>query len=114
MKNAVFIPLEVLSQQKLPLYVKLVYGRIACRLGKNDRVVMTTDEIAMQCGITRRNAAKALPELVRLELVKHHESLDGRGLLRIFERKTPMERHDEPEKFVPPQAKEVLKKTEEN
>ena len=51
MKNAVFIPLEVLSQQDLPLYVKLVYGRIACMLGKNDRVVMTTDEIAMQCGI---------------------------------------------------------------
>ena len=114
MKNAVFIPLEVLSQQDLPLYVKLVYGRIACMLGKNDRVVMTTDEIAMQCGITRRNAAKALPELVRLELVKHHESLDGRGLLRIFERKTLMERHDEPEKSVSPQAKEVLKKTEEN
>ena len=66
MKNAVFIPLEILSQQELPLYVK------------------------------------------------HHESLDGRGLLRIFERKTPMERHDEPEKSVSPQAKEVLKKTEEN
>ena len=85
MKNAVFIPLEILSQQELPLYVKLVYGRIACMLGKNDRVVMTTDEIAMQCGITRRNAAKALPELARLELVRRHESLDGRGLLRIFE-----------------------------
>lgn len=114
MKNAVFIPLEILSQQDLPLYVKLVYGRIACILGKNDRVVMTTDEIAMQCGITRRNAAKALPELARLELVKHHESLDGRGLLRIFERKMPMERQEEPEQPVPPQNKELLNKTEED
>ena len=39
MKNAVFIPLEILSQQELPLYVKLVYGRIACMLGKNDRLL---------------------------------------------------------------------------
>ena len=112
MKNAVFIPQEILSRQELPLYVKLVYGRIACMLGKNDRVVMTTDEIAMQCGITRRNAAKALPELARLELVRRHESLDGHGLLRIFERKTPMERQEE--QPVPPQNKELLKKTEEN
>lgn len=58
MKNAVFIPLEILSQQDLPLCVKLVYGRIACMLGKNDRVVMTTDEIAMQCGITRPQCGK--------------------------------------------------------
>ena len=81
-------------------------------LGKNDTVVMTTDETDMQCGITRRNAAKALPELARLELVRRHESLEGRGLLRIFERKTPMERQEE--QPVPPQNKELLKKTEEN
>ena len=85
MKSAVCIPLEILNQQDLPFYVKLVYGRVAYMLGKNNRVIMTTDEIAMQCGISRRNAAKALPELARLGLVKPHESLDGHGLLRVFE-----------------------------
>ena len=58
------------------------------------------------------NAAKALPELARLELVRRQESLDGHGLLRIFERKTPMERQEE--QPLSPQNKELLKKAEEN
>ena len=85
MKNAVFIPLEVLSQQELPLYVKLVYGRIAVLIGKTGSAILTTDELARQCGITRRQAAKALPELVKLNLVRRHESLSGSGLLRVFQ-----------------------------
>lgn len=91
MKSVLSVPAEILSRQDLPLYIKIVYGRIAYLLSKNDRVIMTTDEIAMQCGITRRNAAKALPELAKLGLVKPHESLDGHGLRRILERQEPTE-----------------------
>lgn len=85
MKNSVMIPRDVLERADLPPHVKLVYGRIAVLIGRTGSAILTTDELARQCGITRRQAAKALPELVKLDLVRRHESLSGSGLLRVFQ-----------------------------
>ncbi len=85
MRNSVMIPREVLERADLPPHVKLVYGRIAVLIERTGSAILTTDELARQCGITRRQAAKALPELVKLNLVRRHESLSGSGLLRVFQ-----------------------------
>jgi hypothetical protein len=91
MKTEVFIPREILEQPDLPVQVKLVYGRVAVLIGKTGSAVLTMDELARQCGITRRQAAKSLPYLVTLGLVRPHESLSGRGLLRVFQKAAPFE-----------------------
>lgn len=91
MKNSVMIPPEILERADLPPHVKLVYGRIAVLIGRTGSVVLTTDELARQCGITRRQTAKALPELVTLNLVRSHESLSGSGLLRVFQQAESVE-----------------------
>ena len=85
MRNSVMIPREVFERADLPPHVKLVYGRIAVLIERTGSAILTTDELARQCGITRRQAAKALPELVKLNLVRRHESLSGSGLLRVFQ-----------------------------
>ncbi len=85
MKNSVMIPREILERADLSPYVKLVYGRVAVLIGRTGSAILTTDELARQCGITRRQAAKALPELVKLDRVRRHESLSGSGLLRVFQ-----------------------------
>ena len=85
MKSSVMIPREILERADLPPHVKLVYGRVAVLIGRTGSAILTTDELARQCGITRRQAAKALPELVKLNLVRRHESLSGSGLLRVFQ-----------------------------
>jgi|GEM_PF-3511111 predicted transcriptional regulator len=91
MKAEVLIPREILEQPDLPIHVKLVYGRVAVLIEKTGSAVLTTDELARQCGITRRQAAKSLPYLVTLGLVRPHESLSGRGLLRVFQKAAPAE-----------------------
>ncbi len=94
MKTEVLIPQEILERPDVPIHVKLVYGRVAILLGKRGSAVLTTDELARQCGITRRQAAKSLPYLVTLGLVRPHESLSGRGLLRVFQKAASSETVD--------------------
>ncbi len=86
MKTGVVIPPDILERADLSAHVKLVYGRVALLVGRTGSAILTTDELARQCGITRRQAANALPELVKLGLVHPHGSLSGNGLLRVFQR----------------------------
>ena len=51
------IPAEILSRTDLPIYVKLVYGRMTVLLERHGSLVLTTEELANQCGITPRQAA---------------------------------------------------------
>ena len=100
MKNGAFIPAEILEREDLPPPIKLVYGRVSVLIGKGESAVLTTDELARQCGLSRRQAAKALPYLAELKLVQPHESLAGHGLLRVFRKVQP----------EPPQDKSPAKK----
>lgn len=72
------IPAEILSRTDLPIYVKLVYGRMTILLERHGSLVLTTEELANQCGITQRQAAKSLRYLVMLELIQFHRSLGDR------------------------------------
>lgn len=100
MKNGAFIPAEILEREDLPPHIKLVYGRVSVLIGKGESAVLTTDELARQCGLSRRQAAKALPYLAELKLVQPYESLAGHGLLRVFRKVQP----------EPPQDKSPAKK----
>ena len=78
MNTGAVIPAEILSRTDLPIYVKLVYG--------HGSLVLTTEELATQCGITPRQAAKSLRYLVMLELIRFHRSLDDRKSIHVFQK----------------------------
>lgn len=85
MKTGAIIPLEILERTDLPICVKLVYGRVFVLLGKCGSVVLTTVELAEQCGITQRQAAKFLRYLVSLGLIRFHRSLEDRNSIHVFQ-----------------------------
>lgn len=80
------IPAEILTRTDLPIYVKLIYGRVSVLLDRHASLTLTTDELAGQCGITHRQAAKSLRYLVALELIRFHRSLDDRNTIHVFQK----------------------------
>lgn len=80
------IPVEILSRTDLPIYVKLVYGRMIVLLEQHSSFVVTTDELASQCGLSRHQAAKSLRYLVVLEQIPFHRSLDDHKSIHIFQK----------------------------
>lgn len=86
MNVGAIIPAEILSRTELPIYVKLVYGRVSVLLEQHGSLVLTTDELATQCGITSRQTAKSLRYLVTLELIRFHRSLEDRKSIHVFQK----------------------------
>ena len=80
MKAGAIIPQKIVENSDLPCYVKIVYGRV---------FVLTTDELAKQCGITRREAAKSLRYLVSLGLIRFHRSLENRSYIHVIQSSVP-------------------------
>ena len=108
------IPHEILSRTDLPLSVKLVYGRVAVILRRSGYAVLTTGELAGECGIQlvygrvavilRRSgyavlttgelagecgirhgpARKALRYLVMLGLIRFHRSPADHDAIHVF------------------------------
>ena len=54
------IPVEILSRTDLPIYVKLVYGRMIVLLEQYCSFVVTTDELASQCGLSRQSSGEVV------------------------------------------------------
>ena len=79
------IPHEILSRTDLPLYVKLVYGRVAVILRRSGYAVLTTGELAGECGIRHGFARKALRYLVMLGLIHFHRSLTDHNAIHVFQ-----------------------------
>lgn len=79
------IPHEILSRTDLPLYVKLVYGRVAVILRRSGYAVLTTGELAGECGIRHGLARKALRYLVMLGLIRFHRSLTDHNAIHVFQ-----------------------------
>ena len=69
------IPHEILSRTDLPLYVKLVYGRVAVILRRSGYAVLTTGGLAR----------KALRYLVMLGLIRFHRSLTDHNAIHVFQ-----------------------------
>lgn len=86
MNTGAVIPAEILSRTDLPIYVKLVYGRMTVLLERHGSLVLTTEELATQCGITPRQAAKSLRYLVMQELIRFRRSLDDRRSIHVFQK----------------------------
>ncbi len=78
------IPHEILSRTDLPLYVKLVYGRVAVILRRSGYAVLTTGELAGECGIRHGLARKALRYLVMLGLIRFHRSPADHDAIHVF------------------------------
>ena len=74
------IPHEILSRTDLPLYVKLVYGRVAVILRRSGYAVLTTGELAGECGIRH-----GLARLVMLGLIRFHRSLTDYNAIHVFQ-----------------------------
>ena len=70
MNTGAVIPAEILSRTDLPIYVKLVYGRMTVLLERHGS----------------RQAAKSLRYLVMLELIRFHRSLDDRKSIHVFQK----------------------------
>lgn len=85
MKTGAIIPLEILMRTDLPMYVKLAYGRVFVLIERSGAAVLTTDELAGQCGMTRREAAKSLRHLVSLGLIRFHRSLDDKSCIHVLQ-----------------------------
>ena len=73
------IPHEILSRTDLPLYVKLVILR------RSGYAVLTTGELAGECGIRHGLARKALRYLVMLGLIRFHRSLTDHNAIHVFQ-----------------------------
>lgn len=84
MKIGAVIPVEILSRADLPTYVKLVYGRMLVLLERRHSLNLTTEELATQCSITPRQAAKALRYLVMLKVIHFRRSSDDCKIIHIF------------------------------
>ena len=59
MNTGAVIPAEILSRPDLPIYVKLVYGRMTVLLERHGSLVLTTEELATQCGRGSARAGRA-------------------------------------------------------
>ena len=88
MKAGAIIPQKIVEND-LPCYVKIVYGRVFVITSKTGSAVLTTDELAKQCGITRREAAKSLRYLVSLGLIRFHRSLENRSYIHVIQSSVP-------------------------
>ena len=86
MKSGAVIPMEILTRADLPAPVKLVYGRMVVLLANRGSLVLTTEELAKQCGLPPRQAAKSLRYLVTLKLIRFHRSLSDRNTIHVFQR----------------------------
>lgn len=84
MNTGAVIPEEILVKKDLPIYVKLVYGRVAVLLEQHGSVILSTDELAVQCSITCHQAAKSLRYLVMLGLIHFHRSLEDHNKIYVF------------------------------
>lgn len=81
------IPAAVLSRIDLPMYVKLVYGRVVVLISRTGKAVVTTQQLAESCGISNRQAAKSLRYLVSLGLIRFHRSLENHSTIHVFQLK---------------------------
>ena len=88
MKAGAIIPQKIVENSDLPCYVKIVYGRVFVITSETGSAVLTTDELAKQCGITRREAAKSLRYLVSL-LIRFHRSLENRSYIHVIQSSVP-------------------------
>ena len=82
MSKAITVPLEVLENPVVPLQTKIVYCVICSALKRDDKKGLIYDDLAVKCGLTRKQLIQSIQELVELQLLADHPSLHDNTLRR--------------------------------
>ena len=75
MSKSITVPLEVLENPVVPLQTKIVYCLICSELKRDDKKGLIYDDLAVKCGLTRKQLIQSIQELVELQLLADHPSL---------------------------------------
>ena len=81
-KTMISVPLEVLENQFVALQTKIVYCVILKQLKQSRENGLIYDDLALKCGLTRKQLIQAIQELVELQLLEDHPSLHNNSLRR--------------------------------
>ena len=82
MSKAITVPLDVLENPVVPLQTKIVYCVICSELKRDDKKGLIYDDLAVKCGLTRKQLIQSIQELVELQLLADHPSLHDNTLRR--------------------------------
>ena len=82
MSKAITVPLEVLENPVVPLQTKIVYCVICSELKRDAQKGLIYDDLAVKCGLTRKQLIQSIQELVELQLLADHPSLHDNTLRR--------------------------------
>ena len=75
MSKSITVPLEVLENPVVPLQTKIVYCVICSELKRDAQKGLIYDDLAVKCGLTRKQLIQSIQELVELQLLADHPSL---------------------------------------
>ena len=76
------VPLEVLENPVVPLQTKIVYCVICSELKHNDQKGLIYDDLAVKCGLSRKQLIQSIQELVGFQLLADHPSLRDNSIRR--------------------------------
>ena len=82
MSKSITVPLEVLENPVVPLQTKIVYCVICSELKRDAQKGLIYDDLAVKCGLTRKQLIQSIQELVELQLLADHPSLHDNTLRR--------------------------------
>ena len=82
MNKAITVPLEVLENPVVPLQTKIVYCVICSELKRDAQKGLIYDDLAVKCGLTRKQLIQSIQELVELQLLADHPLLHDNTLRR--------------------------------
>ena len=82
MSKSITVPLEVLENPVVPLQTKIVYCVICSELKHNNQKGLIYDDLAVKCGLSRKQLIQSIQELVGLQLLADHPSLRDNSIRR--------------------------------
>ena len=82
MSKTITVPLEVLENPVVPLQTKIVYCLICSELKRDDKKGLIYDDLAVKCGLSRRQLTNSIKELENYKLLTDRPSLNGKSIRR--------------------------------
>ena len=82
MSKTVTVPLEALENPVVSLQTKIVYCLICSELKRDDKKGLIYDDLAVKCGLSRKQLTSSIKELVNYKLLTDHPSLNGNSIRR--------------------------------
>ena len=82
MSKTITVPLDVLENPFVSLQTKIVYCVICSELKHNNQKGLIYDNLAVKCGLSRKQLIQSIQELVGLQLLADHPSLRDNSIRR--------------------------------